>query len=55
MMGMDTIWQRGDDVAEIVRKDGTWQLLDGNGELIMRGWRAALESWLRRAGYVEMV
>ena len=52
--GVMAIWQRGEDLAEIVRKDGGWQLLDGQGEVIMRGDRRALEAWLRFAGYVEM-
>lgn len=52
--GMNKIWQRGELLAEIVRRDGGWLLLDGQGEVIMRGDRRALEAWLRFANYVEM-
>lgn len=48
------IYERGADVAELVYRDATWQILDGGGEVIMRGCRAALEAWLRFAGYVQM-
>lgn len=48
------IFERGSDVAELVYRDATWQVLDGAGEVIMRGCRAALEAWLRFAGYVAM-
>lgn len=52
---MVAIWQRGEQLVEVTRKDATWQLIDATGEVIMRGARAALESWLRYAGYVEVV
>jgi hypothetical protein len=51
---MVAIWQRGEELIEVDQKYGSWFLTDARGEVIMRGSRAALESWLRFAGYVEV-
>lgn len=51
---MVAIWQRGEELIEVDRHYGSWFLTDSRGEVIMRGSRAALEAWLRFAGYVEV-
>jgi hypothetical protein len=51
---MVAIWQRGEQLIEVVVVYGSCSLVDANGEVIMRGGRRALEAWLRFAGYVEV-
>jgi len=52
---MQAIWQRGDELIEVVVKWGSCSLVSATGEEVMRGSRRALEAWLRYAGYVEVV
>lgn len=51
---MQSIWQRGEELIEVVVKFGSCSLVNDRGEEIMRGGRRALEAWLRFAGYVEV-
>lgn len=54
---MGSIWGRGEDfkeLAEVVKVDGTWCVRSDTGEVLMRGWRLALESWLRAAGWTKV-
>lgn len=60
---MASLWQRGEQLAEI-RKGTvaatstgtryTWEIVTDTGEVLMHGWREALESFLRAAGWSKV-
>jgi hypothetical protein len=51
---MASLWQRGEQLAEIRKGTGTWEIVTDTGEVLMHGWREALESFLRAAGWSKV-